>query len=181
MHESEKVKVKLLSPVLLLATPWTAAHQASPSMGFSRQEYWSGVPLPSPTYEINKCIFSGIFYSASFWKMLSWTVICIEILVTWVHSSQRNKKKCVSSKLRLPPLTPPPPTQACSIGAKYNLLPGCALHIWNSDMASLWSLFLSFLINERVFICALRYSQKYNIKQDGEPWFIFYLIKTSAE
>ena len=43
-----KVKVKLLSRVQLLATPWTAAHQAPPSMGFSRQEYWSGVPLPSP-------------------------------------------------------------------------------------------------------------------------------------
>ena len=42
-----KVKVKLLSPVWLLATPWTAAYQAPPSMGFSRQEYWSGVPLPS--------------------------------------------------------------------------------------------------------------------------------------
>ena len=42
-----KVKVKLLSPVWLLATLWTAAYQASPSMGFSRQEYWSGVPLPS--------------------------------------------------------------------------------------------------------------------------------------
>jgi len=36
-----------LSHVQLLATPWTAAHQAPPSMGFSRQEYWSGVPLPS--------------------------------------------------------------------------------------------------------------------------------------
>ena len=43
-----KVKVKLLSRVRLLATPWTIAHQAPPSMGFSRQEYWSGVPLPSP-------------------------------------------------------------------------------------------------------------------------------------
>ena len=43
-----KVKVKSLSRVRLLATPWTAAHQASLSMGFSRQEYWSGVPLPSP-------------------------------------------------------------------------------------------------------------------------------------
>ena len=42
-----KVKVKLLSRVRLLATPWTAAYQAPPSMGFSRQEYWSGVPLPS--------------------------------------------------------------------------------------------------------------------------------------
>ena len=36
------------SRVRLLATPWTAAYQAPPSMGFSRQEYWSGVPLPSP-------------------------------------------------------------------------------------------------------------------------------------
>ena len=43
-----KVKVKSLSRVQLLVTPWTAAYQAPPSMGFSRQEYWSGVPLPSP-------------------------------------------------------------------------------------------------------------------------------------
>ena len=42
-----KVKVKSLSRVRLLATPWTAAYQAPPSMGFSRQKYWSGVPLPS--------------------------------------------------------------------------------------------------------------------------------------
>ena len=43
-----KVKVKSLSRVRLFETPWTAAYQAPPSMGFSRQEYWSGVPLPSP-------------------------------------------------------------------------------------------------------------------------------------
>ena len=43
-----KVKVKLLSHIRLFATPWTAAFQAPPSMGFSRQEYWSGLPLPSP-------------------------------------------------------------------------------------------------------------------------------------
>ena len=43
-----KVKVKSLSRVRLLATPWIAAYQAPPSMGFSKQEYWSGVPLPSP-------------------------------------------------------------------------------------------------------------------------------------
>ena len=41
-----KVKVKSLSPVQLFSTPWTAAYQAPPPMGFSRQEYWSGVPLP---------------------------------------------------------------------------------------------------------------------------------------
>ena len=43
-----KVKAKSLSRIQLLATPRTAAHQAPPSMGFSRQEYWSGLPLPSP-------------------------------------------------------------------------------------------------------------------------------------
>ena len=46
-----KVTVKSLSRVQLLATPWTAAHQAPPSMGLSRQEYWSGVPLPSPSFD----------------------------------------------------------------------------------------------------------------------------------
>ena len=43
------MKVKSFSHSRLLATPWTAAYQAPPSMGFSRQEYWSGVPLPSPS------------------------------------------------------------------------------------------------------------------------------------
>ena len=45
-----KVKVKSLSRVWLFATPWTAAYQAPPSTGFSRQEYWSGLPLLSPAY-----------------------------------------------------------------------------------------------------------------------------------
>ena len=45
-----KVKVKSLSCVPLSVTPWTAVHQVPPSMGFSRREYWSGVPLPSPTH-----------------------------------------------------------------------------------------------------------------------------------
>ena len=58
-----KVKVKSVSHVRLLATPWTAAYQAPLSMGFSRQEYWSGVPLPSlnmltvPIYTRFPCIF----------------------------------------------------------------------------------------------------------------------------
>ena len=42
------MKVKSLSCVQLFVTPWTVAYQAPPSMGFSRQEYWSGVPSPSP-------------------------------------------------------------------------------------------------------------------------------------
>ena len=48
-----KVKVTSLNQVRLLATPWTAAHQAPLFMGFSRQEYWSGVPLPSPSIQEN--------------------------------------------------------------------------------------------------------------------------------
>ena len=52
-----KVKVKSLSWVRLFVTPWTAAYQAPPSMGFSRQEYWSGVPLPSPKERLNRANF----------------------------------------------------------------------------------------------------------------------------
>ena len=51
--------VQSLSRVRLLVTPWTAAHQALRSMGFSRQEYWSGVPSPSPVY----CLYSSLFIS----------------------------------------------------------------------------------------------------------------------
>ena len=51
------MKVKSESEVAqscrLLETPWTAAYQAPPSMGFSRQEYWSGVPLPSPSMDMS--------------------------------------------------------------------------------------------------------------------------------
>ena len=46
--ERKRKKVKLLSHVQLFATPWTVAYQVPLSMGFSRQEYWSGLPFPSP-------------------------------------------------------------------------------------------------------------------------------------
>ena len=55
-----KVKVKSLSRVWFFATPWTAASQAPPFMGFSRQEYWSGMPLPSPPIQyINAYIWNS--------------------------------------------------------------------------------------------------------------------------
>ena len=67
-----KVKVKSLSHARLLATPWTAAYQAPPFMGFSRQEYWSGVPLPSETkIEKDTCIplfTEALFTIARTWK-----------------------------------------------------------------------------------------------------------------
>ena len=66
-----KVKVKSLSHVQLLATPWTTAHQVPPSMGFSRQEYWSGVPLPSPCL----CLKTPyLVYSVDSLTLNSWSV-----------------------------------------------------------------------------------------------------------
>ena len=64
-----RVKVKSFSRVRLLATPWTAAHQAPPSMGFSRQEYWSGLTLPSPD------ALWPHYYLVSFW-LLSFVFTC---------------------------------------------------------------------------------------------------------
>ena len=63
-----KVKLKLLSHVRFLATPWIAAYQAPLSMGFSRQEYWSGVPLPSPKGKMRWCQFNS---EQSFWSSTS--------------------------------------------------------------------------------------------------------------
>ena len=75
-----KVKVKSFSRVLLLATPWTAAHQAPPSMGFSRQEYWSGVPLPSPSssttqtqmFRVSGTLSLSLFLCIHFFIQLLW-------------------------------------------------------------------------------------------------------------
>ena len=63
-----KVKGKSLSRVQPSATPWTAAHQAPPSMGFSRQKYWSGVPLPSPNS-----------------NLVSKNKLCVCYLQRWLH------------------------------------------------------------------------------------------------
>ena len=57
--------MKSLSRARLLATPWTAAYQAPPSMGFNRREYWSGVPLPSPSKRLSSrsSLIVGILHS----------------------------------------------------------------------------------------------------------------------
>ena len=60
-----KVKVKSFSHVWLFATPWTAAYQAPPYMVFSKQEYWSGVPFPSPVHESEKWKWSRSVVSDS--------------------------------------------------------------------------------------------------------------------
>ena len=75
-----KVKGKSLSHVRLFETPWTAAFQAPPSMGFSRQEYWSGVPLPSPTILLNWFIRFDTYFvdSISFY-------ICNHVISKLIH------------------------------------------------------------------------------------------------
>jgi len=62
------MKVKSLSHIRPIATPWTAAYQAPPSTGFSRQEYWSGLPLPSPEDPISSCQEDGCDYSGRRYK-----------------------------------------------------------------------------------------------------------------
>ena len=84
-----KVKVKSLSRVRLSATPWTVAHQAPPSMGFSRQEYWSGVPLPSPNISV-----SGVFILPSLEAQR-----VRRIPYSWPHCYQKNQN--YNSFLRL--------------------------------------------------------------------------------
>ena len=79
-----KVKVKPFSRVRLLATPWTAAYQAPPSMGFSRQEYWSGVPLPSPYTMLGHVNYI----------MLNFTLLSVLFINTALH-------KCLSAFLYL--------------------------------------------------------------------------------
>ena len=64
-----KVKVKSLSRVRLFMTPWTPAYQAPPPMGFSRQEYWSELPLPSPdnSLQLGKTVQHKVHFIKKYW------------------------------------------------------------------------------------------------------------------
>ena len=76
-----KVKVKSLSCVWLFVTPWTVAYRVPPSMGFSRQEYWSGLLFPSPgdlvtpgiepTSLVSPALAGGFFTTSATWEILS--------------------------------------------------------------------------------------------------------------
>ena len=81
-----KVKVKSLSRARPSATPWTAAFQAPPSMGFSRQEYWSGVPLPSPYKRLERV------------KILADWMKKIQVYVAITDISKTKDQKLVESK-----------------------------------------------------------------------------------
>ena len=71
-----KVKVKSLSHIQLLVTPWTAAYQAPPSMGFSRQEYWSGVPNYIYNFHTLKFYINSIIVNISFYNLLFFVQHC---------------------------------------------------------------------------------------------------------
>ena len=70
LHQCMKVKSEseVAQSCPTLATPWTAAYQAPPSRGFSRQKYWSGVPLPSPVYCHSACL---TYMQCTTWEMQS--------------------------------------------------------------------------------------------------------------
>ena len=104
VHESAKwkwkVKLNSLSLLRLLVTPWTAAHQAPPSMGFSRQEYWNGLPLPSPYYTWKNlfiwflrkkfiCIAEGEFFFFSLSLFTRWSMPKSD----WLYSLQPKMEK----------------------------------------------------------------------------------------
>ena len=99
------MKLKSLSRVWLFATPWTVAHQAPPSMGFSRQEYWSGLPfpsgnLPNPGIELRSPAFQADaltseppgnldLYSYLFLKMRVKSLSCVRLFATsWTVAHQ---------------------------------------------------------------------------------------------
>ena len=79
-----KVKVKSLSRVRLFATPWTAAHQAPLSLGFSRQEYWSGVPYKLVYFLLIAlacfCLLYHFFFSSRLFPLVYNVLICSSIL-----------------------------------------------------------------------------------------------------
>jgi len=105
-----KVKVKSLSRVRLLMTPWTAAYRALPSMGFSRQEYWSGLPLPSLTkpfrYDLHQIPYDYTMGVRNRFKVLDlrdtvheelWTEVR-DIVQEAVIKPNLKKKKCKKAK-----------------------------------------------------------------------------------
>ena len=119
------MKVKSLSRVQLLATPWTAAYQAPLSMGFSRQEYWSGVPLPSPTITLEH-IKTNLLVEQ---RQTIWGRVIPETLVKLNHCFLYNKiirdtSECLSTVLPFILTTIINLTQSCHQNTSWKPWPG---------------------------------------------------------
>ena len=103
------MKVKSLGHVWLFATPWTVAYQASPSMGFSRQEYWSGLPFPSPKKSICLSQFPSpvplrsthLDSNSCMEVFLSSQMLCFELWVQVTQELWSHHKPNAQSKLQL--------------------------------------------------------------------------------
>ena len=87
-----KVKGKSLSCVLLLATPWTAAYQAPPSMGFSRQEYWSGVPFGREGQRLPSSLSMPSSWKSNFLLLYLNNFLGLLLFLFFFHVSRRNAK-----------------------------------------------------------------------------------------
>ena len=92
-----KVKVKSLSRVQLLETSWTAAYQAPPSMGFSRQEYWSGVPLSSPLLKGYTIIILSCL--TAFHHFCIFSFLWLNLFLGWRFSTDKRQVKGIVGKV----------------------------------------------------------------------------------
>ena len=137
-----KVRVKSLSHVRLLATPWTAAHQAPPSMGFSRQEYWSGLPLPPPYW---RCIATNLFTICFFFvNLLSFWIY----LLIFSHQIVFSNTKylcliCMNSLVLFMNLS-----ASCT---SYTMAP---VFLWSFSFSHVFWLRVSLLLLSHLFPCA---------------------------
>ena len=104
-----KVKVKSLSRVQLFVTPWTAAYQAPPYMGFSRQEYWSGVSVPSPLCKAASCL--NIHFSSC---LLHFVVLKKVFIFTYLFGCTWSQRQDVG-------------TSDTSLGYVGSLVAGCGI------------------------------------------------------
>ena len=126
------VKVKSLSRVRLFRTPWTAAHQAPPSTGFSRQECWSGVPSPSPDSEVQlQAVHAPEHYTC---VSLTSVFALFGELVRFAYSEmQRPQVYHWSNKCLHLSVQPPPPSPSRSLPHK-KLSPAAAQAISTSTL-----------------------------------------------
>ena len=97
-----KVKVKLLSHIQLLVIPWTATHQAPLSMGFSRQEYCSGVPLPSPPMRPRSSYMGCDLHMNIWWCSLMSMGVPQMLIGSWDSQSFHVPAQSVLSLCRVP-------------------------------------------------------------------------------
>ena len=96
-----KVKVKSLSHVWLFATPWTVAYQAPLSMGFPRQEYWSGLPLPSPGHAWDFVKTKWLSHKVEIWIAIKNLKPAADFSVFWISFYFFFLRLLVETKLSL--------------------------------------------------------------------------------